>query len=142
MSVGALASDHSPAATPPSARHDRSFSFFVKHDESLESVRAAELVPLERVPAMLPNRPDRSTVFRWAGRGCSGVKLKTVSVGRTRHTTERWLMQFFADVAAARDGGRAPVPVYVRTRTRTEGRFSDRTRTAEILRSHGLSETG
>ena len=52
----------------------------------------ADLVPLERVPSLLPKRPHRSTVFRWVSKGCCGVHLRTVSVGTTRCTTEDWLV--------------------------------------------------
>jgi hypothetical protein len=105
-------------------------------------VRTADLIPLERVPALLPNRPDRSTVFRWASKGCCGVRLRTVSVGRTRHTTERWLLAFFEEVAAARErAGDAPV-VRTSRRPRPEVRTDVQVRTAEVLREHGLSESG
>jgi hypothetical protein len=114
----------------------------MKDSQGSGVVRTADLIPLERVPALLPNRPDRSTVFRWVSKGCCGVRLRTVSVGRTRHTTERWLLEFFEEVAAAREcKGEAHV---VRTgrRRRTEVRTDALVRTAQILREHGLSESG
>src|SRR6185295_9358812 len=72
--------------------------------DTREPIRMADLIPLERVPYLLPHRPDRSTVFRWVSQGCCGRRLRTVSVGRTRHTTERWLLSFFQEIAGARAG--------------------------------------
>jgi len=117
----------------------------VGHDELLDTVRAAELIPLAKVPSIFPNRIDRSTVFRWALKGCCGIRLKTVSVGRTRHTSERWLMQFFERVASARDErSDFPVKPAPSPRRRTSGAPAASTelhsRTARILRNHGLSD--
>ncbi|MBK7875943.1 MAG: DUF1580 domain-containing protein [Planctomycetes bacterium] len=106
-------------------------------------VRAADLIPLEGVPSMLPTHPDRSTVYRWAVKGCSGVRLRTVSVGRARHTTELWLFTFFEEVAAARER-QAASPSLAPRSIRNQCKETDvqRTRTAAILRAHGLSESG
>jgi hypothetical protein len=91
---------------------------------------------------MLPGRPDRSTVFRWVTKGCCGVKLKTVSVGRTRHTTERWLVDYFAEIAGARDQSHDTAPARAGVRRRRDARSAVQAHTAEILRNHGLSEAG
>lgn len=123
--------------------HDTSVSGGVKDTESLSIVRTADLVPIEAVPTMLPSCPDRSTVYRWVVKGCSGVRLKTVSVGRARHTTERWLLTFFEEVAAARERKTAAPPQPPRSaKDRTSGTDTKRARTAAILRAHGLSEAG
>ncbi|MFN0008769.1 MAG: DUF1580 domain-containing protein [Planctomycetota bacterium] len=91
---------------------------------------------------MLPNRPDRSTIFRWASKGFCGVRLRTVSVGRTRHTTERWLLSFFDEVACARASeGDTTVPRPTPGQ-RGDARAPVESRTARILREHGLSEAG
>ena len=50
-------------------------------------------------------RPHRSLVWRHATKGVGGIKLKTVSVGRTRMTTPRWIVKHWEAVDAAR---RAP----------------------------------
>ena len=47
-------------------------------------------------------RPHRSLVWRHATKGVAGVKLKTVSVGRTLMTTPRWIVEHWAAVAEAR----------------------------------------
>ena len=116
------------------------FPSHVNNNESSEPIRIAELIPLERIPAVLPARPDRSTVFRWVTKGCSGVKLRTVSVGRTRHTTERWLMEFFTKIADARGRSHDDAPTPACARRQRDVRSDVQTRTAEILRNHGLSE--
>jgi len=51
---------------------------------------------------MSGRRPDKSLVWRHATKGVHGVKLKTVSVGRTRMTTPRWIVEHWAAVEAAR----------------------------------------
>ncbi len=47
-------------------------------------------------------RPHRSLVWRHATRGVRGVRLKTVSVGRTLMTTARWIVEHWEAVDAAR----------------------------------------
>ena len=102
--------------------------------------RTSELIPLEQVSAMLPGRPNRSTVFRWAQRGCRGVRLRTVSVGRRKCTTEAWMWEFFEQLSLARADAE---PVQRETgrlagRKRVRQRPSDQ-RTNETLRRHGLA---
>lgn len=105
-------------------------------------MRTGDLIPLEKVPAMLPSRPDRSTVFRWVLKGCCGVRLRTVSVGRARHTTERWLLSFFSEVATARERSNYPPTARRDTKRPQSVRSNVQARTARILRDHGLSESG
>lgn len=52
-------------------------------------------------------RPDSSTIWRWMTRGIGGVRLRSVAVGRSLMTTERWLNEFFAALGQLRQGGRA-----------------------------------
>ncbi len=47
-------------------------------------------------------RFHKSVLFRHARKGVYGVKLKTVSVGRTLMTTPRWLLIFWDAIAKAR----------------------------------------
>jgi hypothetical protein len=107
-----------------------------------ELLRMTDLIPLERVPDMLPGRPDRSTVFRWVSKGCCGRRLRTVSVRRTRHTTERWLLSFFDAVASARAGEGDPAVLRPTSGQRGGARARMESRTARILRDNGLSEAG
>jgi Protein of unknown function (DUF1580) len=123
-------------------RHAMKFPGDVNDNKSSEPLRIVDLIPLENVPTLLPGRPDRSTVFRWVTKGCCGARLKTVSVGRTRHTTERWLVEFFTEVAGARDPSHGAAPTQARPRRQRDPRSAVQARTAEILRNHGLSEAG
>lgn len=97
--------------------------------------KVSDLIPLEDVCRLLPTRTHRSTVFRWAQKGRHGIRLRVVTVGCTKCTTEAWLMDFFASIEAASQNARrgqakgparpaAPSPQAVRTR--------------ETLKRHGL----
>jgi hypothetical protein len=66
-------------------------------------------VPLARVAATLPRLRHGapvhlSTVHRWVQRGIGGVRLRVVSIGGTKCTTRRWLMEFFEQLGAHRRG--------------------------------------
>ncbi|MBL8899936.1 MAG: DUF1580 domain-containing protein [Planctomycetes bacterium] len=65
-----------------------------------------EYVPLSDVPSLLPQLRGRSlhpaTIIRWATAGCSGVRLRTVCLGRIRCTTRAWLTEFAEEVDASR----------------------------------------
>lgn len=102
----------------------------------------AELIPLDQVPSMLPTHPDRSTIYRWVRVGCGGARLRTISVGRTQHTTEAWLLAFFEELTKVRtgeDGGKTiPTP----ERRDDDRRSEHQSHTQAILRKFGLSETG
>jgi len=59
----------------------------------------SDLVPLTRVPSLLPKRPDGkrlapATIWRWVQHGAAGRRLQAVRVGRGWYTTERWLGEF------------------------------------------------
>ncbi|MBK9387378.1 MAG: DUF1580 domain-containing protein [Planctomycetes bacterium] len=64
-----------------------------------------EYIALTEVPPLLPQphgRPiHKATVIRWATTGCSGVRLRTVCLGRIRCTTQAWLTEFGEQVEAA-----------------------------------------
>lgn len=47
--------------------------------------------------------PHRLTVLRWCLSGSHGVKLRTVSVGRCRHTSREWLVEFWQKLAEVRN---------------------------------------
>jgi hypothetical protein len=79
--------------------------------DSLSQPTPGPLIRLCDIPNLpwLPPRRGQSklsypTLWRWAKDGAAGVILKTFSVGGSRCTTEAWLREFFADVAAARAG--------------------------------------
>ena len=45
-------------------------------------------------------RPDLSTLYRWSGRGCRGVVLESVSVGRCRCTSKEAIARFVERLSA------------------------------------------
>lgn len=46
-------------------------------------------------------RPNVATIWRWAVKGVRGVRLKTISLGRYRYTTESALEAFVDQMSAA-----------------------------------------
>lgn len=48
-------------------------------------------------------RPNVVTIWRWAIKGLRGARLRTISLGRYRYTTERALEQFIADTSLSDD---------------------------------------
>jgi hypothetical protein len=68
-----------------------------------------DVVPLEDAKKLLPGRPDRSTIYRWAlGSGSYGVKLESAKVGRKRFTSAQAIQRFVEAVTAAADGQAPP----------------------------------
>jgi hypothetical protein len=58
------------------------------------------LISLADVPAQLPNRrggrrPHVSCIYRWAQRGCKGIRLETLQCGGTKVTSLEALQRFF-----------------------------------------------
>lgn len=106
-----------------------------------------DLIPLEDVCRKLPMHLHRSTIYRWAQKGRRGVRLRVVSVGSKRCTTESWLMEFFDAVEKARPNGNTP------SKRRRQPRASHAKRhprdiselamqTELTLRQHGLFPEG
>lgn len=54
--------------------------------------------------AWLPRKLAIPTIWRWARRGLWGCRLRTTQVGGAMVTTEAWLREFFAALAALREG--------------------------------------
>jgi hypothetical protein len=75
-------------------------------------------------------RLNFSTVWRWALRGVHGIRLRTVVVGGTRCTSERWLREFFAALA----GNPITTPA-IRTPARRQREIAQ---AQEELRAHGI----
>lgn len=74
-----------------------------------------ELIGMDAVAALLPQKPHVATVYRWATRGLNGVVLETVFT-RPRFTTVEAVQRFARESAAAgvgrvRVGKVAPVRV-------------------------------
>lgn len=48
-------------------------------------------------------KPHIATCHRWKQKGICGIKLRTISIGGTRCTSDEWLMEFFEATTAAKD---------------------------------------
>jgi hypothetical protein len=77
-----------------------------------------KLIRLNDVPklAWIPPRRRGSrlaiaTVHRWCSKGRNGIRLRHVSAGGTRCTTEAWLMEFFEALAGAETAAEHGTPV-------------------------------
>lgn len=69
-----------------------------------------DVLRLDDAKKLLPGRPDRSTVYRWAlGPGSHGVRLESFKVGRRRFTTKQAIQRFVEAVTVAADGNKQPV---------------------------------
>ncbi len=67
------------------------------------------LISLADVPAQLPERrggkrPHVSCIYRWAQRGCKGVKLEVLQCGGTKVTSLEALQRFYERLSAASNG--------------------------------------
>ena len=67
---------------------------------------SSKLMRLSASPAaierIIGERVHKATPQRWATRGVSGVKLRTIYAGGCRRTTEEWIQEFFDAVTAAK----------------------------------------
>jgi len=79
-------------------------------DLASESVLTLSAAARE-VPSLSGRGVHVSTVWRWALRGCRGVRLETLMVGGVRYTSREALQRFAERLTAAADGTRpAPAP--------------------------------
>ena len=53
-------------------------------------------------------RPAVTTLWRWATKGCRGVKLETIRIGETLCTSAEALQRFFEGVTIVGDRGQIP----------------------------------
>jgi len=105
-------------------------------DLALGAESAADWIPLGRIAEHLPRGPggkrtNRSTIWRWITRGCGGVRLATILVGRRRWTTRQAVREFVAATTAAGE----PEMTVAEVR---EARRAQRANLA-YLRRHGFS---
>jgi hypothetical protein len=60
------------------------------------------LIPLKAACRLIPGRTGKgialTTIYRWALRGCRGVKLQTFLIGGGRYTSRRALDRFVAAI--------------------------------------------
>ncbi len=69
------------------------------HTEMVESL--ADLATWDRIPRRRRGKKLHvSTLFRWASRGCRGVKLETTRVGGTLCSSKDALQRFFDRLSA------------------------------------------
>lgn len=84
------------------------------------SLEGEELIRLQDVPALLPKVDGKSvhwiTVFRWATKGCRGIRLQALFIGGRRRTSRQAVERFLAALAA-RDNQPEPADT-MRKRTR------------------------
>lgn len=72
------------------------------------------LFTLKAAAKLLPGHPHYATLFRWAQRGCRGIRLETILVGGIRYTSREALDRFIA----ACSGLSAPVPIVATSKQR------------------------
>src|SRR5689334_3723371 len=86
-------------------------------DDQPTPVDFAELISLKEARALLPGRPDVSTLYRWSLSGCRGIKLEYRRIGRRIFTTKSWLDRFMREMTA-RDVANLSTPYVASPRTR------------------------
>ena len=65
----------------------------------------------DAVERVTGRRPHLSTSWRWATRGCKGIRLQTVCVGVKRLTTIEWVQSFIQALTEQRNAEQlAPAP--------------------------------
>jgi hypothetical protein len=70
-------------------------------------------IPLSLAARETPNRRggrgiNSATIWRWAMKGCRGIRLQTAMIGGIRMTSREALARFFAAITAVSDG--EPLP--------------------------------
>jgi len=78
------------------------------------------------------SRPSYATWWRWRTRGLKGIRLRTTLCGGRRCTTAGAVLEFFAAVTAAADGGGSPSPI------RTPAQREREIKRAEAEMANGL----
>ena len=95
-------------------------------DHRLETVFALSAAP-RRAPRLRGGRPiNTATFYRWASRGCRGVRLETIQIGGTKCTSQEALQRFFDRLsnperdASCKEGDSARSPSDPRRRREAE----------------------
>ncbi|MCE3018975.1 MAG: DUF1580 domain-containing protein [Pirellula sp.] len=65
----------------------------------------------EAVERVTGRRPHLSTSWRWATRGCKGIRLQTVCVGVKRLTTIEWVQSFIQALTEQRNADQLAPPM-------------------------------
>jgi len=73
-------------------------------------ISLSEAAALPQIPRRRGGKPIHvSCLYRWATRGCRGVKLEVLQIGGTTCTSLDALQRFFEALTAVRNGEPAPV---------------------------------
>jgi Protein of unknown function (DUF1580) len=95
--------------------------------------QAARVVPKRR-----RGRPAHAaTLYRWASRGCRGIKLEFIQVGGSKCTSLQALQRFF-DQLSKQDEGSGAVAVTPSSRRLLDQRSREEERTTRLLDQAGL----
>jgi hypothetical protein len=57
-------------------------------------LKTEDCILLSRAGPVVPGRPSVPTLFRWALKGCRGIKLETIMVGGRRFTSTQAIQRF------------------------------------------------
>lgn len=88
-----------------------------------------DLIPVARVPKILPTRPHCSTCWRWVYIGVRGIKLETVTVGGRRFTSRQSVERFISQTTASANG----LPIRTRTEKQRERAIAAADRELEAM---------
>jgi len=64
-----------------------------------------DYLSLPEAAEMLPGKPTRASLWRWARIGLNGEVLRTVRISKGLYTRREWLIDFFERVGAADRAG-------------------------------------
>lgn len=110
---------------------------------SLAGLSLESFYPVKRVPQRIQTcrRLHPKVPIRWCIKGAHGCKLRYVSAGRQKLTTDAWVLEFLAAVAEAqqREAGGVAAPASVVAPKRTAARDAGRReKTKRLLAAAGL----
>ena len=88
-----------------------------------------ELIPFETCGQLIPGRPSRCTLFRWAFKGVRGVKLETLVCGHKRFVSKEAIARF----VEAQNRDQTPAPAFSPSQRRRQAETANR-----VLQEAGL----
>ena len=81
-----------------------------------------DLIPFETCGQLIPGRPTRCTLFRWAFKGIRGATLETLVCGHKRFTSREAIARFIA----AQNATETPAPQFTPTQRLRMSEAADR----------------
>ena len=81
-----------------------------------------DLIPFETCGQLIPGRPSRCTLFRWAFKGIRGVKLETLVCGHKRFVSKEAIARF----VAAQNAPETPAPSITKSQRARQAATADR----------------